>query len=103
MALMGNIKIDVTKIEKGRLYKGKKGTYLNLTIAIADEPDDYGNDITVWQEQTKAERENRDHRNFLGSSGKIFWRSRPEVTEPDSGGVDSNTYDDAPDSDTIPF
>jgi len=26
-----NISIDVTKIDKSRLFKGKKGTYMDLT------------------------------------------------------------------------
>ncbi len=29
-----NVRIDVTKIDKARLYKGAKGTYLDLTTFV---------------------------------------------------------------------
>jgi len=29
-----NISIDVTKIDKSRLFKGKKGTYMDLTTVL---------------------------------------------------------------------
>ena len=47
--------IDVTKIDKLRLYKGKKGTYLNLTIFINDQEDDYGNTLHIQQSTKKDE------------------------------------------------
>ena len=43
MQIRVNVSIDVTKIEKERLYKGAKGTYLNLTTYLdLDEKDQYG-------------------------------------------------------------
>ncbi|NQX93097.1 MAG: hypothetical protein HRT74_13410, partial [Flavobacteriales bacterium] len=53
MSKLLSLSIDVSKITKDKLYKGKKGTYLKLTAAIADEKDDYGNDVSVWEEQTQ--------------------------------------------------
>ena len=66
-------KIDVTKIDKARLFKGEKGTYLDLTIWINDEPDKYGNDIGIQQSTKKG-----DEKIYLGN-GK-FWDT--EKTEP---------------------
>lgn len=100
MAMMANLKIDVTKIDKKRLYRGKKGTYLNLTIAVADEPDEYGNNVTAWQEQTKEERENKEYRNFLGSSGKVFWSSDQSSPSRGNNHSEERGYDD---DDDIPF
>lgn len=48
------IKIDVKKIEKERLFKGEKGTYLD--IALMDRPDEYGNEGFVVQSVSKEER-----------------------------------------------
>lgn len=31
-----SVRIDVTKIDKSRLYKGAKGTYLDLTTLVVD-------------------------------------------------------------------
>ena len=44
MAQILNISINVEKINKAKLIKGKKGTYLSLNIAINDEKDQFEND-----------------------------------------------------------
>lgn len=72
MAQLISVRIDVSKIDKERLYKGEKGTYLDVTVSVNDEPDKYGKNVSVYQEQTKEERENKAPKNFLGS-GKVIW------------------------------
>lgn len=57
MATNISIKLDVTKIEKTKLYKGDKGTYLNATILMKDESDQYGNIGIIVQNVSKEERE----------------------------------------------
>lgn len=76
MSKLIGLSIDVSKIDKEKLYKGKKGTYLKLTINLKDEKDDYGNDVSCWEEQTEEERKAKAERNFLGN-GKVFWESEP--------------------------
>lgn len=49
MSKLLKISIDVTKIKKEFLIKGKKGTYANLDIWLNDEPDQYQNDAGVKQ------------------------------------------------------
>ena len=49
MAKLISLKIDVKKITQSKLFKGEKGTYLDLTIALNDEKDQYGNDVSVWE------------------------------------------------------
>lgn len=88
-----SLKIDVTKINKDRLYKGTKGTYLNLSVALNDEKDTYGNDVSVWEEQTKEERENKQERNYLGN-GKTVWEGEKKTVKNDSP-ID-NSEDDLP-------
>jgi hypothetical protein len=52
-----SVKIDVTKIDKDRLFKGEKGTYLDLTTFIDTEnKDQYGNNGFISQSLTKEER-----------------------------------------------
>ena len=77
MARLISLNIDVTKIDKTRLYKGEKGTYLKLTAKILDEADQYGRDVQVWEEQTEEERKAKQDRNFLGG-GKTVWTSSPQ-------------------------
>lgn len=49
------LKIDVTKIEKARLFKGQKGTYLDALLIY--KPSQYGQDYMVVQSVSKEERE----------------------------------------------
>ena len=74
MAKLGiSIKIDVTKILKERLFKGEKGTYLDLTTFIdTDQPDQYGNHGFISQSVNKQEKAAGVQTPILGNS-KIFY------------------------------
>ena len=74
MAQLISASIDVTKISKDKLVKGEKGTYLNITISINDEIDQYGNQAGIYESQSKEEREAKEKKNYLGN-GKIAWSS----------------------------
>jgi len=68
-----SIKIDVTKIDKSRLYKGAKGTYLDLTTFVdTDEQDQYENNGFISQSTTKDEREAKYQTPILGNV-KVFY------------------------------
>lgn len=53
MSKLITAKIDVTKIVKALLFKGQKGTYLNLTIWQNDKPDQFGNEFSIQQTTKK--------------------------------------------------
>jgi hypothetical protein len=55
--------IDVTKIIKDKLVIGKKGTYLNVKIWLNDQPDAYGNIMSIEQTSDQGEA-----RNYLGNA-----------------------------------
>jgi len=67
MKKMMQIKIDVNKIDKQRLYPGKKGTYLTAAIILHDETDEYGNDGVVIEQISKEERESGHKGTILGN------------------------------------
>jgi len=69
MATLIGLSIDVTKIDKSKLAKGK---YLNITVSVQDETNQYGQNVSVYHEQTKEEREAKTNRDYLGN-GKVFW------------------------------
>lgn len=72
MAQLISASIDVTKITKSKLYKGEKGTYLNITISVNDEVDQYGNQVGIIESLTKEENDAKAKKNYLGN-GKIVW------------------------------
>lgn len=60
-------KIDVTKIDKSKLHKGAKGTYLDAVLI--DKQDQYGNDYMVVQGVSKEDR-------YAGIQGPIIGNAK---------------------------
>lgn len=69
-----SFRLNVTKIDKARLFKGAKGTYLDFTGFIdLDNLDQYGNSGFIAQDITKEEKDSGVQGNILGNS-KVFWK-----------------------------
>jgi hypothetical protein len=81
MAQLFSASLDVSKISKDKLVKGEKGTYLNITISINDEADQYGNVLTITESHSKEERESKAKKNYL-ANGKLVWSSDGGSTAP---------------------
>lgn len=80
---MIKLKIDVTKIDKSRLFVGAKGTYLDLVVYENDRPDEYGNDFSVKQDCTKEDRDAGVKMPYIGNGkniGQKRQQSQPERT-----------------------
>lgn len=75
---MISINLDVTKINKERLYKGVKGTYLDA-ILIPTPNSEYG-DYMIVESISKEEREAGTKGTILGNAKNIVKREAP--TEP---------------------
>lgn len=74
MATILNASLNVAKIDKTKLISGKTGQFLNVTITINDEVDKFGNNASIFESQTKEEREAKTPKNYLGN-GKVIWTS----------------------------
>ena len=99
MAKIGvSLKIDVTKINKEKLFKGQKGVYLDMTAFIdLDELDQYGNSGMIVQSVSKEDRENGVRGEILGNS-KIFFKDTPT---PENAAPEPSVQDEYPDD--VPF
>tara|TARA_B100001093_G_scaffold466998_1_gene485861 strand:+ start:3666 stop:3932 length:267 start_codon:yes stop_codon:yes gene_type:complete len=80
MSNIVNASLDLTKIEKSKIIKGKKGSYINITMFINDENDQYGNNASVIISQTKEEREAKTPRVYLGN-GRTVGNNQPKEEE----------------------
>ena len=67
--------IDVTKITKDRLEKGK---YLQVSVVVNDEVGTYGDSGYIAEGQTKEEREDKKDKNFIGNV-KCVWTNGNNV------------------------
>lgn len=101
-----SIKIDVTKIDKSRLFKGEKGTYLDLTTFVdLDTKDQYDNNGFISQSVSKDEKAAGLQTPILGNC-RVFWTDKPSDPVQASAPV-ATPVDGAPsvavDDDSIPF
>ena len=78
MASIIKASIDVNKIPKDKIFVGKKGKYLPITITINDELDQFGNQGPVVVEQTKEERDAKAPKTYLGNV-KVVWTNGNNV------------------------
>jgi|TARA_R110002167_G_scaffold357183_1_gene572590 hypothetical protein len=100
-----SVRIDVTKIDKARLYKGEKGTYLDLTTFVdTEEKDQYENNGFISQSVDKEERDQGVKTPILGNV-KVFYTGETERVQQQTNKewVDEYKANSAPITDDIPF
>jgi len=96
--------INLSEIPKEKVFVGKKGKYLPITITINDEVDPYGNQGPVVVEQSKEEREAKAPKVYLGNV-KVVWTNdvnvsaAPRTDQPGQAAPAQTT----PQADDLPF
>lgn len=99
MASIIKTSINLDMVDKNKIYVGKKGKYLPITITINDEVDNYGNQGPVVIEQTKEEREAKVAKTYLGNV-KVVWTNgenvaaAPREDQPKAAAFVAETGDD---------
>ena len=86
MASIIKTSINLNNIPKEKIFVGKKGKYLPITITINDELDQFGNQGPVVVEQTKEEREAKAEKTYLGNV-KVVWTNGENVDTPPRDGA----------------
>ncbi len=95
-------KLNVLKVDKTKLFQGKSGTYLDITLLEnRDGKDQFGNDFMVIQDIPKADREAGQrgailgNAKFAGESGHPPRASQKPAAQPES--------EQPPQDDDVPF
>ena len=78
MASIIKASINLNAIPKEKIFVGKKGKYLPITITLNDELDQFGNQGPVVVEQTKEERDAKAPKTYLGNV-KVVWSNGQNV------------------------
>jgi len=92
MASLINLNINVENLPKEKFVKGKKGVYYNLTISVNDETNQFGQNVSAFDSQTKEEREAKKPKQYIGN-GKVVWtdgKSTKAQQEPQPQDNDNN-------------
>ena len=73
MSSIINLSIRVDKLPKEKFVMGKDGAvYYNCTLNINDEANQWGQNVSLTDSQTKEEREAKKAKNYLGN-GNVVW------------------------------
>ena len=80
-----NIKVDVTKLDKSKFFKGQKGTYANITVAEnMDGESEYGDTHYVFESQSKEERDAKTPKNYLGNGKEFVFNNNGRTQAPET-------------------
>jgi hypothetical protein len=84
------LKIDVTKIDKSKLFRGEKGSYLDATVFLNSNPDQYGNNGMITQDAPKGEQ------GAILGNAKIFWTDNQGSQQGSQQPPQAESFDDLP-------
>lgn len=103
MSDMLTAKINVTKIDKNRLFSGKQGTYLDLVFIPT--PDSEFGDYMIKQQCTKEEREAKVQMPILGNAKFLTRSPKGSPAKPIHKPPDAHTAESPqePQEDDVPF
>ena len=102
MASIIKAKINLNEIPKEKIYVGKKGKYLPITITINDEVDTYGNQGPVVVEQSKEERDAKTAKVYLRNV-QVVWTNGDNVAPAPRDGQQAPAQSLTPQADDLPF
>ena len=72
MAGLISVSINVADLPKEKFVQGKKGTYYNFTISVNDDTNQFGQNVSLFDSQTKEEREAKKSKTYIGN-GSVIW------------------------------
>lgn len=73
MSALINVSLRVDKLPKEKFVQGKDGAvYYNFTVAVNDESNQWGQNVSLTDSQTKEEREAKKLKSYLGN-GTVIW------------------------------
>jgi len=96
------VKVNLDNINRDRLYKGKKGTYLDLVLFNTPESE-YGEDFVVRQDLGKEAREQGEQQPILGNAKAWALGEGEPAKKEGGGGQNLAPSKPARSSDDLPF
>jgi len=73
MSALLNVSLRVDSLPKEKFVMGKDGkVFYNFTVAINDEANQFGQNVSAYDSQTKEEREAKKPKAYIGN-GNVLW------------------------------
>lgn len=101
MARIISASIDLSKIDKSKIVEKNGAKYYDFDITVNDEPNKFGQDISITQKQSKEEREAKEKKVFIGN-GKTVWKKEPQAGTNYAAPAQNNSSAPVED-DSLPF
>ena len=98
MASIFSASIDLSLIDKSKITEKNGKKYYNIQITLKDEADQYGQILSITENQSQEERTNKVAKKYLGN-GKLVWSDNSQnVNKPTVHEQSTNTIveDDLP-------
>lgn len=98
---------ELKKIDKNKIIRGEKDTYIPITISINDESR-YGKNVSITVAQDQDERANKSPKHYLGN-GSVIWtdgnivKGEKEEQDNNSGGFETVSTNSSSFDDDLPF
>ncbi len=95
MSAIINVSLRVDALPKEKFISGKDGkVYYNFTVSVNDEPNQFGQNVSLTDSQTQEEREAKKAKVYLGN-GNVVWTDGNIKTAPKKEKVAATTTDDS--------
>jgi len=102
MAAIAAISIRVDKLPKEKFVQGKNGAvYYNCSVVLNDETNQFGQNVSVTDSQSKEEREAKAPKTYIGN-GKVVWNDG-NVVNAERQEQDDTAPEPAQESNDLPF
>lgn len=73
MSAIINLSLRVDALPKEKFVQGKDGkVYYNFTVSVNDESNQWGQNVSATDSQTKEERDAKKPKSYLGN-GNVVW------------------------------
>ena len=91
MSSIINLSIRVDKLPKEKFVMGKDGAvYYNCTLNINDDANQWGQNVSLTDSQTKEERDAKKSKNYLGNGNVVWTDGNIKAVKKDHFGIPVN-------------
>jgi hypothetical protein len=99
MSAIINLSLRVDALPKEKFVQGKDGkVYYNFTISVNDESNQFGQNVSATDSQTKEEREAKKPKSYLGNGTVVWTNGTIQLAEKKEGVATKEVV-----SDDLPF
>jgi hypothetical protein len=82
MASIYSASIDLSLIDKSKITEKNGKKYYNIQITLKDEADQYGQILSITENQSQEERTNKVAKKYLGNGKLVFDSNTKNLTQP---------------------